>query len=62
MASDNTGRVFVCMTCEWEYHENQGMPEDDLPPGTRFEEIPDSFECPECCSVKYWFREKNSPD
>ena len=59
MATDSTsGRIFMCLTCEWEYDEEKGMPEEGHPPGTQFEDLPESFECPECCSIKHWFREK----
>jgi len=59
MASDSTsGRVFACMVCEWQYREDEGMPEEGHPPGTSFDELPESFECPECCAVKHWFREQ----
>ena len=26
----------------------EGLPEDDIPPGTRFEDLPEDWECPDC--------------
>ncbi|RJG02496.1 rubredoxin [Noviherbaspirillum sedimenti] len=39
---------WVCVICGWEYDESKGMPEHGVPPGTRWEDIPDDWECPDC--------------
>ena len=28
--------------------EAEGLPEDDIAPGTRFEDLPEDWECPDC--------------
>ena len=40
--------VYVCEVCGWMYDENAGCPEMDITPGTKFDELPDNFECPLC--------------
>ena len=45
-------RAFVCQICGWLYEEEKGAPEEDLPPGTRWEDIPINWTCPECGARK----------
>ncbi|MFM2600285.1 anaerobic nitric oxide reductase flavorubredoxin [Vibrio fortis] len=37
-----------CTVCEWVYDPKQGEPNQDVAPGTPWEQVPDSFLCPEC--------------
>jgi len=37
-----------CLVCGFIYDEAVGMPEHDIPAGTRWEDVPDSWYCPEC--------------
>ena len=39
---------YVCDVCGWEYDEENGYPEVGIAPGTKWEDIPDDFECPLC--------------
>lgn len=41
-------RQFVCVVCGFVYDEAHGLPEDGIPPGTRFEDIDDDWVCPDC--------------
>lgn len=41
-------RQWMCGPCGWMYNEVEGMPEHGIAPGTRFEDIPDDWECPDC--------------
>jgi len=41
-------RKWICIICGWVYDEEAGLPEDGIPPGTRFEHIPDDWRCPLC--------------
>ena len=43
---------YVCNVCGWEYDEAEGLPENGIAPGTRFEDLPDDFECPLCAVGK----------
>ncbi|WP_022948382.1 rubredoxin [Methylohalobius crimeensis] len=45
-------RKYVCVVCGYIYDEAEGDPDGGLPPGTRFEDIPDDWVCPECASSK----------
>lgn len=39
---------WICLVCDFVYDEAEGMPDDGIPPGTRFEDIPETWSCPEC--------------
>lgn len=41
-------RIWECMVCGWTYDEARGWPEDGIAPGTRWEDIPSDWCCPEC--------------
>nr|WP_323054399.1 FAD-dependent oxidoreductase [Microbulbifer thermotolerans] len=43
-----TYRIWECMVCGWVYDESKGWPEDGIAPGTRWEDIPDDWCCPQC--------------
>jgi len=43
---------YVCDVCGWIYDPAEGLPEQDIEPGTPFEDLPDDFECPECAVGK----------
>jgi len=48
-------RRWVCITCDFIYDEALGLPNDGVPPGTRFEDLPEDWTCPECGSGKIYF-------
>ncbi|RZZ84302.1 rubredoxin [Pseudoxanthomonas winnipegensis] len=41
-------RVWRCRVCEFEYFERDGRPEEGIPPGTAWDDIPDHWTCPDC--------------
>ena len=41
-------KSYQCVVCGFIYDENVGMPEDGIPAGTRWNDIPDNWECPDC--------------
>jgi len=43
---------FVCGVCGWVYDEAAGAPDHGLAPGTRLQDIPDDWYCPECGVTK----------
>ena len=45
-------RRFLCRACGLVYDEEQGDPDSGIAPGTRFEAIPDDWECPLCGVTK----------
>ncbi len=46
---------YMCLNCEFVYDEAEGMPEYDIPPGTRWEELDEDWICPVCGSEKVDF-------
>ena len=48
---------YVCDVCGWEYDEELGYPEGGIAPGTKWEDIPEDFECPLCMVGKDQFSE-----
>ena len=47
---------YACSVCGWIYDEDLGMPTVGLPAGTKWEDVPDSFECPQCVVPKLFFK------
>lgn len=45
-------RRWRCLVCDYIYDERLGMPEDGIPPLTRFEDIPEDWYCPDCAVTK----------
>jgi len=45
---ENEMKKYVCDVCGWEYDEELGDAEHGIAPGTKFEDLPDDFECPLC--------------
>ncbi len=39
---------YVCDVCGWEYDEALGDESQGIKPGTKFEALPEDFECPLC--------------
>ena len=50
--SDEPYRTWQCRTCGFIYDEAEGAPEEGLPPGTRWAEIPADWVCPLCGTPK----------
>jgi len=47
-----TYRSWMCVVCGFIYHEADGLPEEGIAPGTRWEDIPDTWTCPDCGVTK----------
>jgi rubredoxin len=41
-------RTWMCVVCGLVYDEALGLPEDGIAPGTRWEDVPDTWTCPDC--------------
>ncbi|MFA6094950.1 MAG: rubredoxin [Candidatus Paceibacterota bacterium] len=39
---------YICMDCGWVYDEALGLPERGIAAGTKWESLPDNFQCGEC--------------
>lgn len=53
-------RKYVCSICGFVYDEAVGIPEAGIAPGTRWEELPDSWVCPLCGATKAEFVEQGA--
>ncbi|WP_137874385.1 rubredoxin [Rhodococcus sp. Q] len=45
-------KLYRCAQCGFEYDEELGWPEDGIAPGTRWDDIPDGWSCPDCGAAK----------
>lgn len=43
---------YMCLLCGFIYEEAQGYPQDGIPAGTRWEDIPITWRCPDCGAMK----------
>jgi rubredoxin len=50
--NEQSYRSWMCIICGWVYEEAQGSPEDGLPPGTRWSDVPEDWVCPDCGASK----------
>lgn len=44
-----------CVVCGFIYDEAVGLPEENIPPGTRWDDIPADWVCPDCGAGKQDF-------
>lgn len=45
-------KKWICSTCGFEYDEAKGIPEEGIAPGTRWEDVPESWHCADCGASK----------
>lgn len=48
-------KKYVCGVCGFVYDPAKGDPENNVPPGTAFESLPDNWVCPVCGAGKDQF-------
>lgn len=41
-------KTWMCVLCGFVYDEATGRPEDGIPPGTPWAQVPTDWRCPEC--------------
>ena len=39
---------FECSICGFIYDEEKGLPEEGIAPGTKWDDVPDDWQCPDC--------------
>lgn len=54
IASDG---IHSCNICGFQYDPAEGDPANGIPPGTKFEDLPDDYVCPICTAGKDFFSE-----
>lgn len=52
MESTVVMRAYMCVICGFIYEEEKGLPQHGLAPETRWEDIPDTWRCPDCGAPK----------
>jgi rubredoxin len=50
--TDQVMKRYMCVICGFVYDEEKGLPEEGIAPGTRWEDIPLNWKCPECGAGK----------
>ena len=53
--TDFAGQSLVCTVCQWVYDPALGEPNQDVAPGTEWQDVPDYFLCPDCSLGKAVF-------
>jgi len=43
---------YRCTICEYIYDEEEGNAENNIPPGTKFKDLPEDWVCPLCGAPK----------
>lgn len=46
---------YICLFCGFIYDEAKGMPEHGIAPGTKWEDVPEDWACPDCGNDKSAF-------
>ena len=49
-------KKWQCELCAFAYDEALGLPDDGIPAGTRWEDVPESWTCPDCATTKSDFQ------
>ncbi|WP_159586683.1 rubredoxin [Chelativorans xinjiangense] len=55
VVQDGASKTWECVLCGFRYDEAKGDPDGGIPPGTRWENVPDDWFCPECGARKSEF-------
>lgn len=50
-------KKYECVICGFIYDEELGLPEAGIPAGTKWEDVPEDWLCPDCDNSKYDFDE-----
>ena len=58
MAEEDLGGMWQCQiaNCGYIYNPAKGDRKGKIPPGTRFEDLPDDWKCPSCGAGKKMFK------
>jgi len=48
-------KKWQCSVCGFIYNEEQGLPNEGIAAGTKWEDIPDDWVCPHCSIAKSGF-------
>lgn len=49
---NNNFKQYICIVCGLIYNEAEGWEEDGIAAGTKWEDVPDTWLCPDCAVTK----------
>ena len=49
-------KAYMCLICGFVYDEKEGDPDSGIAPGTRWDDVPLSWRCPDCGAGKEDFQ------
>jgi len=52
LAAATEYRTWMCVVCGFIYDEAVGLPAEGIPAGTRWDDVPDTWTCPDCGVTK----------
>ena len=52
MGNEKNYRTWMCLICGFIYDEALGLPDEGIPPETRWDDVPMNWVCPECGARK----------
>ena len=52
MSETRVHKTYMCLICGFIYDEATGLPEEGIPAGTKWEDVPVNWVCPECGARK----------
>ena len=41
-------KKWICLVCGFIYDEASGLPDEGIAPGTKWDDVPDDWMCPDC--------------
>lgn len=50
--SESDMKSFMCVICGFVYDESEGLPDEDIAPGTPWDDVSDTWVCPDCGARK----------
>ena len=45
-------KAYMCVICGFVYEEAKGVPDQGIAPGTKWEDVPENWTCPDCGAPK----------
>jgi len=48
LTKERVMKQYICAVCGFVYDEEAGLPTEGIPAGTRWDDIPEDWMCPDC--------------
>jgi len=45
-------KAYMCVICGFVYEEAKGVPDQGIAPGTKWDDVPENWTCPDCGAPK----------